>query len=1123
MKKIISLILTLCMLISCLPVMAAGELSWDMPQGYYLQAIMKLQPVDNYHCYQNSPSFTWPIVYGSTYELVLANNKELTDIAYEVKDIPVNVYTFPHTLEAGRDYYWAVRYKLNGRYSVYTEPRRIYIDEQALEYTVPPISDIGSMLKAHPRFYTEDDFKKMKQIDATTEEYQIFKKMVDAKVNANNHSVSSVGDLTTAAGAMQYIPPASETFMATMFYKITGEEKYKKYAIEGLDLMKDNDPTKFFDFTSLTDTAESIFAYYVALTFDILYDDLTETQKNNTIKLIERNIKRPLEHFAMNGKFERSLYAEPYGSHNWRLNQCTVAALSIYNESEVAKKLVDFHFPIMTSLLYPYGYEDGASGQGPFYGVPIDHINVAKFIHNAGLTNITKKGYLANAVLNFMYLWPSNWVSSIGDAYNTTPQQQYQVKQVLTFLASNDANPEYREFAKWMLQRVNNGSSQYYYTSSNYEYIINNANYDTKANAPVNMANAKYFPDIDWVGMYSDIKDDNRVGMTFKSSWYGSHNHSHPDQNSFVIEAYGKELARDSNYYVAYHDAFDLGYNKKTYAHNAITFDNGSGQPVNALAAKGDVTDFINQSDFKLAAGDAQVAYGTAISKADRKIIYINPETFIVIDDLATAGDKYEFEYWINTPGDISFYENLKGASIVNEHASMEVRAHYPENIKPYYIDIFAGPDLTPVAVPKAAQNSTDKRLYFQTEKVEETKIITTLDVHETNKEARYIKEELFEDYLKLSFEDGSILYVNLNDKETVITNDDIEFSGLAFIYNSESYMLVDGTYAKMDSKTLVTSDVDISIAVGKDEISMSSIQTEANISVYAENKPEKLTKHIDERLYDLAENKTTSGATWNYSDNYLNFNLFPGVYTIYKENKKMGGEERDLVLKVTIDGNTKEIPCKAVYDINGIPTYDFWAGEFKGVYMLNSIKDISAVGAKENSIYAIEKGTLFYINGENPEINLTSAGNVAPEVVIIDEPKDLEPSVDVKLRATDFSAGGKGTTVVWWERIQNNTLQYFDSALNEIEYTFEVAEDGNYDIAMSLSTVDGVTSDKIYILNGEMGIFHVPATPVYSDLQGLRVKCNIPLKAGTNTLRFINTDNNRCIFDWIGLMKSEK
>jgi hypothetical protein len=66
---------------------------------------------------QNSPSFTWPIIYDATYELVLANDKELTDIAYEVKDIPVNVYTFSHTLEAGKDYYWAVRYKLKGKYS----------------------------------------------------------------------------------------------------------------------------------------------------------------------------------------------------------------------------------------------------------------------------------------------------------------------------------------------------------------------------------------------------------------------------------------------------------------------------------------------------------------------------------------------------------------------------------------------------------------------------------------------------------------------------------------------------------------------------------------------------------------------------------------------------------------------------------------------------------------------------------------------------------------------------------------------------------------------------------------------------------------------------------------------
>ena len=55
------------------------------------------------------------------------------------------------------------------------------------------------------------------------------------------------------------------------------------------------------------------------------------------------------------------------------------------------------------------------------------------------------------------------------------------------------------------------------------------------------------------------------------------------------------------------------------------------------------------------------------------------------------------------------------------------------------------------------------------------------------------------------------------------------------------------------------------------------------------------------------------------------------------------------------------------------------------------------------------------------------------------------------------------------------------------------------------------------------MGMFHVPATDVYSNLQSLRIKSKVKLEPGTVNLEIINTDAGQCIFDWIGLMKSEK
>lgn len=138
-------------------------------------------------------------------------------------------------------------------------------------------------------------------------------------------------------------------------------------------------------------------------------------------------------------------------------------------------------------------------------------------------------------------------------------------------------------------------------------------------------------------------------------------------------------------------------------------------------------------------------------------------------------------------------------------------------------------------------------------------------------------------------------------------------------------------------------------------------------------------------------------------------------------------------------------------------------------------------------------------------------------------DPKQIEPQVDAKVRATEFKHGGEGTSAIWWDRITNYTLQYFDTMGNTIGWDIEVPADGKYDIIMSVSTVSGVTSNKFFKINGKMGEFNIPATSVYSDLDSVRVKCGVELKAGMNTLEFINVDNERTIFDWIGLIKSSK
>lgn len=153
---------------------------------------------------------------------------------------------------------------------------------------------------------------------------------------------------------------------------------------------------------------------------------------------------------------------------------------------------------------------------------------------------------------------------------------------------------------------------------------------------PAGTPNAMHLADTGWVAMHSDLGDRARTSVYFKSSPYGSYNHSHADQNTFVIHARGRVLAADSGYYDYYGSPHWQDWYKQTRAHNAITFDGGQGQLHDTMDAKGRIVRFEHHADYDIVTGDATAAYGDALTRAVRSIVYLRPDTVLVYDSLAS-------------------------------------------------------------------------------------------------------------------------------------------------------------------------------------------------------------------------------------------------------------------------------------------------------------------------------------------------------------------------------------------------------------------------------------------------------------------------------------------------------
>ena len=521
------------------------------------------------------------------------------------------------------------------------------------------------------------------------------------------------------------------------------------------------------------------------------------------------------------GRLNRS----PFNSHGWTafgylgiISVATLGELTDENGVDKAEEWLQKIVPLYANLLPPWSNEDGSWAQGTDYyqyssNSNFEFMNVLK---SAKMVNLFDKAWARNQGNYDLYMHPHGSLGAFGDAAYREPNH-YGVDR-MGLIASVYKNEQYQWY--WQPMAGNNPLVNQGSAGASLQYLWSR-DYTVKAEPPSGYPNAHYFPDTGLAGMHSNISDSNRVSMFFKSSPYGSYNHSHCDQNSFIINAYGQHLAIDAGYYDDYHSLFDAGFTRRTYAHNTITYgaDNldknnnggGNGQWVTAgttynprtdklfddIRAKGKITGFVHHSDFDAITGDATTAYKSPeVSKAVRHIVYLRPDMFITIDDLVSGSGKRTFEWWINAYANnteaitstLYLHRDEKGLKIERSTstgaAALDVRVHYPATGKFTKITGFAGigkdePQITaprfniqiPVdrsdTLPMPGRATEQQRAYFQTTAVDATKIVTTLDAHRMTVEPRNIAVEEHpavntknNTYLAMTFIDGSNVVV---------------------------------------------------------------------------------------------------------------------------------------------------------------------------------------------------------------------------------------------------------------------------------------------------------------------------------------------------------------------------
>ncbi len=1152
--RVICLLVAVTLLAPTLVFAADASEPWDATYDHG-GLVIQFQPIDSYVCEQNPPNFKWGYVKDATsYELIVAKDPELKEVVFQKAGIDVPFANPGETLEAGIPLYWAVRYKNAKGTSNWSTVRKFRIDPDAYVYKHPTMEDmIKNIPNAHPRAYLNPDeleeFRDLKNQNLNAQKsYDYYMKVagdyLKTRIIDKEPPALTRHDFNNDTEYRQFYNTIEDQCNSNIYkaivegyaYLLSGNKDYGRYAVDLLMEYTTWDAINGLSSDTSQYQVNRKIMVYSALVYDWCYDLMTEEERKAIREMI----------FIREGEIRYMIDTvnhTPYQSHGWTNMSMlgVVYYIMVHDEptaAELLRKTLNAY-----NVLYPvWSYQDGGWSQGTDYAKygRERFLHLGRVLINSGI-NLFDTAWMRNSYLFHVYTAPVDSVGSFGDGSGMGLESNSFIRveyaEQLEFMPGDKNNG----VRKWLMEKaggLNTSNCSGYYTAQTYDA--------TEGVAPSNYQLSHEFVDIGWINMTNDLTDTNRILLSFKSSPYGSYNHSHADQNAITIECFGQSVLANSGYYESYGTDHHFKIHQATAAHNSITVDT-KGQKLQDIQAKGKLTGYLTQVDFDLAMGDATQAYMGALGKFERAIIYVRPDVFVVVDDLeATENKKSEFEFWLNTPQKAEAYEEGNGARLTREGAVIDATVQYPTKVDTYYNNIHAGSDMKEIKpTVKHTDSNIQKRIWFETEPVNKTKMIVTLDPHSSDDNAEYIDTEYFDEYVKMTFDDGSKVIVNITeDNRTITTKDGFTFDGLALAYNDESIMLVRGTTLKQGDIDLITLEKTGSVVMGENEVSISTYE-DNRISINTDNRYISGVERVTD--YNGREATDAIGITWEKaqlvkttneegtvyeavpSDDYVTFTAWQDNYQLMLNGKLITTDKVVGETVLVIDGVETSIPMEGATLRNGtVSCVAIKDIEPKKYEIVDKSEDLTvnlpAVGSITNvSTLRLSASTL---EPQRLELKTVPITDVMSErivdadaydkagVTVFREAEDYyEPnSVGVNVYTTrSYLSGGAGVSKLNTEGMKAC-------------YIMDVPEDGEYYFVVKYVTTDAYADSKrAFTIDGKNYVINLPATPGYGinsdDWDVAQATVPISLKAGQYEL-VVEPLLKEWNYDWLGLVK---
>jgi hypothetical protein len=165
-------------------------------------------------------------------------------------------------------------------------------------------------------------------------------------------------------------------------------------------------------------------------------------------------------------------------------------------------------------------------------------------------------------------------------------------------------------------------------------------------------------------------------------------NHNHADQGSFLLRAFGEDLALDAGYADYYKDPYYDTYFSQAAGHNTVLVDgNPASQSIAdtrefpALAAYPRITSSITSEFYDAVTSELESVYQGRLKRFTRRLIFVKPQYLLVRDEIEAAGAPASYDWLLHVNDKQALQITEASALYRGSKASLAVRVFTPADI----------------------------------------------------------------------------------------------------------------------------------------------------------------------------------------------------------------------------------------------------------------------------------------------------------------------------------------------------------------------------------------------------------------------------------------------------------